>query len=63
MEMTHDEVLGRVARCERCRDEWPVEDEFFAPDDDVCRACRYEEREGNRRRQQRWRERQRREPA
>ena len=29
--------------CERCKEEWPPDEEFyFKPTDKICRACKYE---------------------
>jgi len=55
--MTIDDELGPVRYCPQCAESWPDDDDFFAEDDVLCRACVTERRE---RRQASWREAQRR---
>ncbi len=40
-----DDELGPVRYCPQCAESWPDDDEFFAVDEVLCRACSTERRE------------------
>jgi hypothetical protein len=37
--------MDRERRCPGCDDDWPDDEEFYAPGSDLCRACVWERRE------------------